>query len=86
MSADDNTYNKNYHRRLAQEHAELDDPIVKAQMQLDFWWEQKLLRRALARRSEIPERGEYDEVRRFDQEMDDQQEEADRAYARRFGR
>ena len=36
---DDNTASKNYHRRLAQEYAELDDPRVKAQMQLDRWWE-----------------------------------------------
>ena len=37
--SDDNTASKNYHRRLAQEYAELDDPLVKAQMQLDRWWE-----------------------------------------------
>ena len=37
--SDDNTASKNYHKRLAQEHAELDDPLVKAQMQLDRWWE-----------------------------------------------
>ena len=32
-------FNKNYHKRLAQEYAELDDPRVKAQMQLDRWWQ-----------------------------------------------
>jgi hypothetical protein len=37
--SDDNTASKNYHKRLAQEYAELDDPRVKAQMQLDRWWE-----------------------------------------------
>jgi hypothetical protein len=37
--SDDNTANKNYYRRLQKEYAELDDPIVKAQMQLDRWWE-----------------------------------------------
>jgi hypothetical protein len=37
--SDDNTASKNYHRRLAAEYAELDDPRVKAQMQLDRWWE-----------------------------------------------
>ena len=36
--SDDNTANKNYYRRLRQEYAELDDPLVKAQMQLDKWW------------------------------------------------
>ena len=28
--SDDNTAAKNYHKRLAQEYAELDDPRVKA--------------------------------------------------------
>jgi hypothetical protein len=37
--SDDNTAAKNYHRRLAEEFAQLDDPRVKAQMQLDRWWE-----------------------------------------------
>jgi hypothetical protein len=40
MSADDpNQASKNYHKRLTQEYAELDDPVVRAQMQLDRWWE-----------------------------------------------
>jgi hypothetical protein len=30
---------KNYNKRLAQEYAELDDPLIKKQMQLDRWWE-----------------------------------------------
>jgi hypothetical protein len=37
--SDDNTASKNYHKRSAQEYAELDDPLVKAQMKLDRWWE-----------------------------------------------
>jgi hypothetical protein len=37
--SDDNIAAKNYNRRLAQEYAELDDPVVRAQMQLDRWWE-----------------------------------------------
>ena len=37
--SDDNTANKDYYRRLRQGYAELDDPRVKAQMQLDRWWE-----------------------------------------------
>jgi hypothetical protein len=28
-------------RRLAQEQAELDDPVVKAQLQLDRWWQSR---------------------------------------------
>ena len=39
--SDDNTANKNYYRRLQQEYAELDDPRVKAQMQLDRWWQSR---------------------------------------------
>jgi hypothetical protein len=39
MSDDPNQGNKNYNKRLAQEYAELDDPLVKAQMQLDRWWQ-----------------------------------------------
>jgi hypothetical protein len=83
MTDDSNTANKNYYKRIAAEYAELDNPMVKGQMALDRWWEQKLLRRAMARRSEIPETGEYDPMGRFMEEMDDQQEEADRAWARR---
>jgi hypothetical protein len=37
--SDDNTASKNYYKRIAAEYAELDDPRVKAQMQLDRWWE-----------------------------------------------
>jgi hypothetical protein len=39
MSDDPNQANRNYNKRLAQEYAELDDPVVKAQMQLDRWWQ-----------------------------------------------
>jgi hypothetical protein len=37
--SDDNIANKNYYKRIAAEYAELDDPRIKAQMQLDRWWE-----------------------------------------------
>jgi hypothetical protein len=37
--SDDNTAAKNRERRLAQELAELDDPIVKRQLELDHWWQ-----------------------------------------------
>jgi hypothetical protein len=33
------TYERQLARRLAQEHAELEDPVVKAQLQLDRWWQ-----------------------------------------------
>jgi len=37
--SDDNAYRRNYNKRLQQEYAELDDPVVRAQLQLDRWWE-----------------------------------------------
>jgi hypothetical protein len=69
--SDDNTAAKNYHKRLAQEYAELDDPRVKAQMRLDAHWQRRLDERARARRREIPERGIYDEMKRFEEEVTD---------------
>jgi hypothetical protein len=77
---------RRYHARLRAEYAELDDPMVKGQMALDRAWEQKLIRRSLAQRSEIPERGEYDPMRRFEAEMNYQQQEADWRYSGRFRR
>ena len=42
MSVDDpNQANRNYNKRLAQEYAEADDPVTRAQLQLDRWWESK---------------------------------------------
>jgi hypothetical protein len=82
----ENTASKNYHRRLAAEYAELDDPRVKGQMALDRWWQARLDARAHARRSEIPETGEYDPMRRFEAEMNYQQQEADWRYSGRFRR
>ena len=61
-------------RRLAQEYAELDDPIVKAQLQLDYFWQQRLGERAARlRRIERPgaedaASGIYDPMRRFETE------------------
>jgi hypothetical protein len=42
MTDDPDRARKNYAKRLQQEYAELDDPAVKAQMQLDRWWQNKL--------------------------------------------
>jgi hypothetical protein len=81
--SDDNTASKNYHKRIAQELQEFEnDPIAKRQKEIDYWWELKLARRAASRRSVIPEIGEYDEMRRFEEELDYQQELADRRYTR----
>jgi hypothetical protein len=41
MSDDDNQAGKNYNKRVQREYAELNDPVVKAQMQLDRWWQSK---------------------------------------------
>jgi hypothetical protein len=35
----DTAANENYYKRLAQELAEADDPVVKRQLALDHWWE-----------------------------------------------
>jgi hypothetical protein len=45
VTDDPNAYNKNVSKRIAAELAEADDPIVKAQLQLDHWWSSQ---RALA--------------------------------------
>jgi len=67
--SDDNTASKNYYKRIAAEYAELDAPRVKAQMRLDAHWQRRLDERARARRHEIPERGIYDEMKRFEEEV-----------------
>ena len=70
-------FNQRYHARLQREYAELNDPLVKAQLQLDHFWEAKLERRAAAlRRIERPgaedaESGIYDPVARYERETDD---------------
>jgi hypothetical protein len=33
------TYQQRLAARLQQEYAELDDPVVKVQLQLDRWWQ-----------------------------------------------
>jgi hypothetical protein len=58
-----------------------NDPIAKGQQTLDFWWEQKLL----AKTQGPLVRSEYSPVARLELELDDQQELADRAFARRLG-
>jgi hypothetical protein len=39
MTDDGNTASKNYYRRLSEELAELDNPVTKAQLQIDMWWQ-----------------------------------------------
>jgi hypothetical protein len=80
--SDDNAASKNYYKRIAAEYAELDDPRVKAQMRLDAHWQRRLDERARARRSEIPEKGDYSPVARACRELDDAQQEADWRYTR----
>jgi hypothetical protein len=51
MSDDDpNTHNKNVSKRMAAELAELEDPIISGQAQLDHWWRTKLEMEAEERR------------------------------------
>jgi hypothetical protein len=44
MSDDPIAYNKAVNKRIAAELAEADDPVVKAQLQLDRWWQSQRLR------------------------------------------
>jgi hypothetical protein len=39
MSDDNNTASKNYHRRIAEELAEADEPRNRQQAALDRWWQ-----------------------------------------------
>jgi hypothetical protein len=81
--SDDLSFNRRQAARYEAELEELNTPRARYQAQLDRWWQAKLDARARARRSEIPERGDYDPMRRFEAEMNYQQQEADRAWARR---
>jgi hypothetical protein len=75
-------------KQTRKEVEEADSEWVRRQRELDFWWAINLARKAEARqrRMEIPERGDYSPIARFDQEADDKQADADRAYARRLAR
>ena len=67
-------YYKRAAARLQHEYAELDNPVVSAQVQLDRFWQRRLDERAAARRRiERPgavcaEAGIYDPMRRFENE------------------
>jgi len=80
----DLSFNRRQVARYETELDELNTPRARYQAVLDRWWQAKLDARARARRSEIPETGEYDPIKRLSRELDDAQEEADAAYARRF--
>ena len=64
-------YNRRAQQRLAQEYAELDDPRVRAQLQLDYFWQRRLDERAARLRrieragAEDPGSGVYDPMARF---------------------
>lgn len=77
--SDDNTAAKNYNRRLAQELAELDNPIIRGQLALDRAWQARL--DARFNRPDVI--SEYDPIKRLDRELDAAQAEADRQYVRR---
>jgi hypothetical protein len=79
VSDEDNTASKevtalqNYHKRLAQEYAELDNPIVRGQLALDRAWQARLD----ARFNRPDAISEYDPIKRLDRELDAAQAEAD---------
>jgi hypothetical protein len=39
MTDDQNAYNRNVNKRIAQELAEADEAVVRTQLQLDRWWQ-----------------------------------------------
>jgi hypothetical protein len=80
------SFNRRQQARYEAELDELSTPRARYQAQLDRWWQAKLDARDRARRSETPERGEYDPMRRFEAEMNYQQQEADWRYSGRFRR
>jgi hypothetical protein len=84
--SNDLSFNRRQVARYEAERDELNTPRARYQAQLDRWWQARLDARAVARRSEIPERGEYDPMRRFTEEMNYQQQEADWRYSGRFRR
>jgi hypothetical protein len=47
---DPNTHNKNVSKRMAAEFAELEDPIISGQLQIDHWWRTKIEMEAEHRR------------------------------------
>ena len=67
----ENEFNRRLQQRLQQEYDELDDPAVRAQLQLDRMWQARLDERAARlRRIERPgyedaESGVYDPMARF---------------------
>jgi len=42
VSDDTNAYNKKVNKRMAAELAEVEDPIISGQLQLDRWWQLRL--------------------------------------------
>jgi hypothetical protein len=76
------SFNRRQQARYEAELDELSTPRARYQAQLDRWWQAKLDARARARRSEIPEKGDYSPVARACRELDDAQLEADWRYTR----
>jgi hypothetical protein len=83
MSDDGSSFNRRQQARYEAELDALNTPRARYQAVLDRWWQSRLDARARARRSEIPEKGDYSPVARLDRELDDAQEEADWRYSGR---
>ena len=71
----ENEFNRRLQQRLKQEYDELDNPLVRGQLQLDRMWQDRLDERAARlRRIERPghedaESGVYDTMARFANEV-----------------
>jgi hypothetical protein len=78
--SDDQEFSRRYHAKMRAEIEEANTPHARAQAVIDRWWQDQIDARAWARRREKPETGAYDPMRRFEEELDYQQELADRRY------
>jgi hypothetical protein len=79
-------YEKRVAKQRRREIEEFESPQAKYQTHLDWWWQNKIdqqaIERARALRGEDPERGQYDPMRCFEEEMADIEEQAGKAYWR----
>jgi hypothetical protein len=77
----DRSYQHQVNKQTRREfHAFENNPVAKAQRQLDWWWEQKLAARARANQPDAI--SEYSPVARYDAEADDKETDAGRRYRR----
>jgi hypothetical protein len=85
--SDSDEYRERVAKQRRKEMAEFENsPTAKYQAQIDWWWENEIRRReierARARSGEDPESGEYNPIRRFEEEQADAEDRAGREFWR----